>query len=128
MWFVRTVFLIAGIYGVVVILPQYFMEKRIGQDFPPPVTHPEHFYGFVGVALAWQVALLIIASDPIRYRPIMLLAVLEKATFGVAVTILYGQGRTPGLIFSFGLIDLLLGMLFLAAWRSTGQIEAKTLE
>jgi hypothetical protein len=50
--FARVVFLVAGIYGILVLLPQYFLEERIGIDSPPPITHPEHFYGFVGVALA----------------------------------------------------------------------------
>ena len=36
------------------------------------------YYGFVGVTLAWQVAFLVIASDPVRYRTFMLTAMLEK--------------------------------------------------
>jgi len=57
--FARRVFAAAGIYGVLVLAPQYFMEGRIGRDFPPPITHPEHFYRFIGVALAWQVLFLV---------------------------------------------------------------------
>ena len=53
----RWVFLVAGVYGVLVVLPQYSLEARIARDFPPPITHPEYFYGFIGVALAWRVAL-----------------------------------------------------------------------
>ena len=71
MRFARWVFRLAGIYGLIVLLPQYFLEERIGRDDPPPITHPEHFYAFLGVAVAWQVAFLVIAQDPIRYRPIM---------------------------------------------------------
>ena len=55
--FARWVFLVAGVYGVLVVLPQYSLEARIARDFPPPITHPEYFYGFIGVALAWRVAL-----------------------------------------------------------------------
>jgi hypothetical protein len=29
------------------------MEAKLGIDFPPPLNHPEHFYGFLSVALAW---------------------------------------------------------------------------
>lgn len=47
MTFARRVFFIAAVYGVIVLVPQYFMEARSGRDFPPPITHPEHFYGFV---------------------------------------------------------------------------------
>src|SRR5262249_1624463 len=72
MKFARYVFLIAGVYGLLIIAPQYFLEERVGTDYPPAVTHPEYFYGFVGVTLAWQVLYLVIASDPVRYRPVML--------------------------------------------------------
>jgi hypothetical protein len=52
-----------SIYWLVVLLPMYFLEGRIGLDSPPPITHPEYYYGFVGVAVAWQAALLVIARD-----------------------------------------------------------------
>jgi len=82
--FARRVFLIAGIYGLLVLAPHYFLEAKIGRDHPPEITHPEFFYGFIGVAVAWQVAFLIIARDPVRYRLIMLPGILEKVAFGVA--------------------------------------------
>ena len=53
MSFARWVFRIAGIYGVLVIAPMYFLESRFPAENPPPITHPEFFYGFVGVTLAW---------------------------------------------------------------------------
>jgi hypothetical protein len=81
MTFATRVFLIAGIYGLLVLLPQYFLEGKHGRDFPPPITHPEYYYGFVGVALAWQIAFFIISRDPVRYRPIMIAAIAEKASF-----------------------------------------------
>ena len=62
--FSARVFLGAGIYGVVVLLPQYFLEEKLARDFPPPLTHPEHFYGFIGVALAWQLVFLIMRNMP----------------------------------------------------------------
>jgi hypothetical protein len=114
--FARIVFRLAGVYGLLVLLPQYFMEQQIGRDYPPPITHPEHFYGFVGVALAWQVAFLVIAQDPIRFRPFMIVAVLEKAAFGIAVLALFFQNRVSGMVLGFGAIDLLLGALFFLAW------------
>ena len=61
MQFARWVFFVTGIYGVAVMLPQYFFEGKISRDYPPAITHPEHFYGFVGVTVAWQVLFLIIA-------------------------------------------------------------------
>ncbi len=67
MRFSKTVFMIAGIYGIIVILPGYFTEGRFSAQFPPAITHPEFYYGFYGVALAWQVAFLVIATDPVRF-------------------------------------------------------------
>jgi len=117
--FARRVFLAAAIYGVLVLLPQYFLEARIGRDFPPPVTHPEHFYGFVGVALAWQVLFVVVARDPVRYRPVMPVAVLEKLAFGVAAVVLFSQGRLHAAVLGAGLVDLVLAALFVAAFRLT---------
>jgi hypothetical protein len=117
--FAKRVFRLAGIYGILVLAPQYFLETRIGLDNPPPITHAEYFYGFVGVALAWQVVFLLIASDPVRYRPMMLPSILEKFTFGPAVVVLYMQGRVSLSVLAAGLIDMVLGVLFVLAWRRT---------
>ena len=119
--FARWVFSVAGIYGLLVLLPQYFMEEKIGQDYPPPLTHPEHFYGFIGVALAWQVVFLIIGRDPVRFRLLMIPAVLEKLAFGVPAWVLYTQGRVAPAIVLFGSVDLLLATFFIAAFRATGK-------
>ncbi|TWU23634.1 hypothetical protein [Bythopirellula polymerisocia] len=50
--FAKRVFFWAGVYGVILLVPQFFLEAQIGRDYPPAITHPEHFYGFIGVALA----------------------------------------------------------------------------
>ncbi len=119
MRFAKRVFTIAAIYGLLILTPQYFFEGRLGRDFPPPITHPEHFYGFLGVALAWQIMFLVIASDPARFRPAMLPAILEKASFGLAALALYAQGRIPLPTLGAGVVDLVLGGLFLLAYRYT---------
>lgn len=119
MTFAKRVFFIAAVYGVIVLVPQYFMEARIGRDFPPPITHPEHFYGFIGVALAWQFLFFMIARDPVRYRPAMIVAILEKLAFGVAAVVLFAQGRLAAPILGAGMIDLVLAILFAVSWRLT---------
>jgi len=103
----RVVFLVAGIYGLIVLLPQFFLERKIGVDTPPPITHPEFFYGFICVAVAWQVLFLILSRDPIRYRPMMIAAMLEKIGFPVAVLILYLQGRVAPAIWVMEMHDVL---------------------
>src|SRR5262245_14669657 len=101
MKFARTVFLLAGIYGLVVMLPQYFLENKVGRDSPPAITHPEFYYGFIGVTIAWQVLFLVISRDPVRYRPTMIPAILEKAGFVIAITVLFFQHRVDSLMLGF---------------------------
>src|ERR1700759_4265605 len=93
--FAKTVFLVAGGYGLLALVPQYFMEGVINRNFPPPLTHPEQFYGFIGVSLAWQFVFFVIAIDVVRFRVFILPAVLEKISFGVATAILFVEGRVP---------------------------------
>jgi hypothetical protein len=121
MKFARYVFLIAGVYGVLVIAPQYFLEEQVGKDYPPPVNHPEYFYGFVGVTLAWQVLYLLIATDPARYRPVMLVAVLAKFSFGAAASVLFARDHIPAVVFGFAMFDLVLAALFVAAYVKVGR-------
>ena len=116
MLWTRRLFWFAGIYGLLVLAPQYLMERRVGIDFPPEITHPEYFYGFVGVALAWQVAFLIIATDPARYRLMIIPSIIEKFSFALAAAVLLVQGRVPTLVAGFATIDFVLGVLFLIAF------------
>jgi purine-cytosine permease-like protein len=109
----------AGIYGLIVLLPQYFMEAQVGRDYPPPITHPEHFYGFVGVAVAWQLAFLVIASDVRRFRPLMLPAIVEKLAFFLPTLWLFVGGRVAAAVLGVATVDLLLGTLFLASFLRT---------
>lgn len=120
MRFARLVFLIAGIYGLIVLLPLYFMEKQTGLDYPPPITHPEYYYGFIGIAVAWQLVFLVMSQDPVRYRPLMIPSIVEKASFGIAVAILYLQQRVSGFILGAAIADSFLGVLFLIAFLRTG--------
>lgn len=123
MRFSKLLFLIAGIYGLLVLVPQYFMEQRNGLDYPPAINHPEYYYGFVGVAVAWQVLFIILSRDPLRYRAMMIPAVLEKASFGLAAIVLYMQHRIAALLLGFGIIDLILGALFAAAFVKTANSD-----
>jgi len=115
MKFAKIVFLVAGLYGLLTLVPLYFLESRIGISNPPAITHPEYFYGFIGVALAWQVLFLVVSSDPGRYVTLMPVAFLEKLGYGVATIVLFGMQRIDLPILVTGLIDLTLGVLFLAA-------------
>lgn len=119
MAFAKRVYLIAGTYGLFALVPQYFLEERIGRDSPPSITHPEFFYGFLGTAVAFQVVFLIVSRDPQRYRPLMIPSVLEKAGFGIATVALFLQQRLSAMTLAFGTIDLILGGLFIVAYLRT---------
>ncbi len=124
MKFAKVVFWIAGIWGLLIITPLYFMFDLIGRKDPPPITHPGFFYGFVGLALAWQVAFLFIARDPVRYRPLMIPSMIEKFSYGGAVVILVLQARMHSSDLVFAGMDLVLGVLFVMAYVKTRQRTA----
>jgi hypothetical protein len=119
MRFARIVFWIAGIWGVLVLTPLYFMFDLIGRQDPPPITHPAFYYGFVGAGLAWQIGFIIIATDPIRLRPLMIAGVIEKFSYGGALCVLYLQRRLHASDLTFGVVDLLFGVLFVLAFLKT---------
>lgn len=119
MKFARVVFLVAGIYGLLVLVPQFFLEGMIGREAPPPITHAEFFYGFLCVAVAWQVLFLVLSRDPVRYRPMMIPAMLEKIGFPIAVAVLHQQGRVDPSIIGPAAFDLVLLVLFIISYRKT---------
>jgi hypothetical protein len=81
--FAKIVFWLAAIWGFLIITPLYFMFTLISKNDPPPITHPGFFYGFVGVAMVWQLAFILIARDPVRFRPMMIPAILEKLVYSI---------------------------------------------
>ena len=119
MRFARWTFLIAGIYGLLALVPMYFMEAQIGIDTPPAITHPEYFYGFTGVAVAFQLVFIIVSTDPQKYRPLMLAAIVEKLSFAIAAALLLINGRIAGPILIGAAIDAVLAILFAVAWFKT---------
>ena len=121
MKFARTLFIVAGLYGIVALVPQYFLENVISRRFPPPITHPEYYYGFIGVVVVFHILFLVIARDVLRYRPLMLLGVVEKFVFGLPTIALYLQGRVAPAILAGALVDLVFGILFFVAYQRTGK-------
>jgi hypothetical protein len=119
MKFAKIVFWIAAIWGVLVLTPLYFIFDMIGRQDPPPITHPAFYYGFVSVGLAFQVAFIVIAKDPVRLRPMMIPSVLEKFGYGATLLALYLQNRLHPQDLALGGIDVLFGLLFLTAFFKT---------
>lgn len=120
MKFAKVVYLTAAIYGILVLLPGYFFERQFSQSAPPALTHPEFYYGFYGSALVWQLAFILIGRDPARYRPLIAISVLEKASYFFACIILWCIGRlAPGGPLYGSLIDGVWMVLFAIAWLRT---------
>ena len=110
----RWIFAVAGIYGLIVLLPLFFAEPLVAAQ--SPVNHPEYYYGFLGAASVMQLVYLTIARDPIRFRPLMPLAVLAKLNFFVSVAILFAAGRADRWSLALVSVDLLLGVAFAIVW------------
>lgn len=114
--FAKWTFRIAGLYGLIVMTPLLFMEASLSLQFPPAITHPEYYYGFVLVVIAWQVVFLVVSRDPQRHRPLMLAALLEKFPYAIVVALLVAQGRTAPAMLGSAFIDGILGVLFVIAY------------
>jgi len=126
MKFAKYTFLVAGIYGLLVLVPHYFMEGIVSTEHPPAITHPEFFYGFIGIASAFQIVFLIIAKDPVKFRLMIIPSVLEKFTYGIAAVVLFSRGRLDGGFFYGALIDLVLGLLFIISWLKLSSSEKRS--
>ena len=119
--FAKRLFLIAGVYGVLVVAPLFFLEGQINERYPPAVTHPEFYYGFACVTLAWQFVYLIMSHDPVRYRPMILPAVAAKGGFALSVFILVAQGRLEASSAALPAVDVVLAGLFVWAFFALGR-------
>ncbi|MES2096169.1 MAG: hypothetical protein V4459_05370 [Pseudomonadota bacterium] len=116
----------AAIYGLILLLPLYFMERTAAAP-AAALDHPEYYYGFVGAAAAFQLIYWVIGGHPARYRAFMPIAVIAKLGFWVPTTLHWLQGRAPVSTFILTNGDLILAIAFFVAWRSlrrTGSVGA----
>lgn len=119
MKFARWTFTLGSIWGVLVLVPLYFMEASNARADPPALTHPEYYYGFLGVALVWQAAYFLCGRDPVRYRPLMLLCAAAKTSWVITLVTLFALHRCSTTILSAAVPDGLLAALFVIAFAKT---------
>lgn len=116
MTYIRIIFALAAAWGFLALVPGLFGEAG---------PRPEYYYGFIGIALVFQLIFILIATDPARYRALIPIAILEKLSFFLPVSILYAQGRVGmGPVFFGAMVDGLFMLLFALAWlvsRKAGQ-------
>jgi hypothetical protein len=117
--FAKIVFTVAGILGIIQLLPLYFLFDFIGRRTPPGINHPEYYFGFAGVALAWQIVFLMIGKDPRRYRAVMVPSILEKASWVLTLVVLSAQHRIGISTVLLAPSDFVLGLLFIASYAKT---------
>ena len=117
--FARFVFIGAGIWGIAVLTPLFWLVDVTGRHYAPPADYPHFFYGFLSVAMAWQIAFLVIGSNPARCRLLMLPAVLEKLGHVATLAMLYAAHRIGPADAQAAVPDLLLGILFIVAFAKS---------
>ncbi len=119
MKFARIIFTGAGIWGVTVLTPFYWLVDLTGRRYAPPVDYPQFFYGFMAVALAWQIAFLLIGSNPARFRALMIPAMIEKFGYVSTLFVLYGRSLITSIDLQPAIPDGILGILFVVAFIKT---------
>jgi hypothetical protein len=122
----RFVFIGAGIWGIAVLTPLYWLVDISGRHYAVPNDYPQFFYGFIGVAIAWQIAFLMIGTNPARFRTFMIPAMIEKFGYVSTLLFLYSQSRISALDMQPAIPDGLLGLLFVAAFLRTRTSGARS--
>ena len=123
----KIVFVLAGIWGLAVLPPFYWLVDITGRHYDVPTQYPQFFYGFMSITLAWQIAFLVIGSNPARFRPLMVPSMLEKFGYVATLAVLYAQGRVSSTDAQAIVPDLILGVLFVAAFvktRAVGELQS----
>jgi hypothetical protein len=119
----RWIFTIAAAYGIPVLGAWMFITpKMVGHA---RYQQPEIYYGFGSLGLAWQFAFVLIASDPIRYRPLMLIAAVFEKFFFSGILIVLMLRQIAGLHWiPFAAIDGSMGVAFVVAYLCTPKCNA----
>ena len=112
MKFAKVVFWIAGGVGVPAAIAMYFNSG------------PYYYYGSLAGLVAWQPAFFLIATDPRRFRPMMIPSMIEKLLWVATLTFLHFRGQLNAAELSTGIpLHALLGALFIVAFIKTPRAE-----
>jgi hypothetical protein len=108
MIFARVIFWIAGALGLAAIVPLY--------RAPGNAT----YYGLLATLIAWQCAFFVVGYNPVRFRPLMIPAVLEKVLWMITLSVLYSKGQvTRQSLIVNAATHGLLGLLFIVSFVVT---------
>jgi len=117
--FAKVVFVGAGMWGIGVLTPLYWLVDVSGRRYGVPTEYPQFYYGFLSVAMAWQIAFLIIGSNPARFRMLMIPGMLEKLGYVVPLVVLYQQARVTWADAQAAVPDFALAILMMLAFVKT---------
>ncbi len=114
----RWIFILAAVYGFPVLGVFFFFNPNMIRFASR--QQPEIYYGFAAIGLAWQAVFLLIAFDPPRYRPLMLIAAIGEKFFFVAilVVLMLRHIARPHWI-PPAVCDFILGLAFVVAYAIT---------
>lgn len=119
--FARRVFQAAAVWGLLVI-PLGYAAYLTGSDASlSAIARPEIVHGFFLLAFAWQLVFALVSTDPLRYRPLIPLAIIEKIPFATVTFWLFSKGQVDGTMLFLGSMDALFGTLFAIAWLKTAK-------
>ncbi len=69
--------------------------------------------------MAWQIAFLVIGTNPARFKPLMIPGIFEKLGHVGGVVVLYANARISTSDAQAAIPDLLLAILFILAFAKT---------
>ena len=118
MRFATWTYRLAAAWGVLVLAPLLVMRKALEAQ-STPFTHVEYYYGFLAVALVFQLVFFMVSRDPVRLRPLMPITALEKWSWGAVAWIAFAKGLTQQGVVFFATVDMAIGLVFLVAWTRT---------
>jgi hypothetical protein len=118
----RIVFGAAGLFGIAVLISLFRSPHAWGRRSAGP-----YYFGFATLALVGQIAFLVIAVDPCRFRPLMLVGVAKMWGFTLVAWVLHTQGRlVPEALAEGAVVDAVLGVAFVSAFiTSRGSARAR---
>jgi hypothetical protein len=121
--FARIVFVVAGVLGLLLLLPLAYSAVVDGQGILPGLGGAGMFFlGFVAQYMCWQILYLVLATNPVRYRPMMIPAFFAQAMGALYPQWLYLYGFEPWV--PVAAVEIALAILFLVAYWTTGQPRA----
>jgi hypothetical protein len=116
----RWVFLIAGIFGLIPVVPLVYTTMVKGEAILPDFASMGSFFSVsVFQYVCWQISYIILARDPVRFRSMIILAFFVEITAPLNPLWLFLYGFR--LWISIAVVDFLLAILFVVAFWLTGR-------